>query len=148
MMNQMNQSGMNPMQMQMMNQMMMNNMNNMNNMNQQAMQNMVNNQNNQTRDDNSTDNSSPNNVQGLNVIFRASGAQANNQPPVMVQCMPSDTIQDIIDKYRNKANDRDTTKKFIFNAKNLLPEMTVGEAGITQNANIFVVATKGIKGAH
>ena len=145
----MNQSGMNPMQQMMMNQMMMNNMNNMNNMNQQAAQNMMNNQNNQTSNDNSTNtNASQNSGQGLNVIFRASGAQANNQPPVMIQCMPDDKIEDIIDKYRNKANDRDPTKKFIFNAKNLQTGMTAAQAGITQNANIFVVATKGIKGAY
>ena len=142
----MNQSGMNPMQMQMMNQMMMNNMNNMNQM---AMQNMMaNNQNNAPSDSTSQASISQNNSQGINVIFRASGAQANNQPPVMVQCMPDDKVSDIIKRYQNKSGDRDDSKKFIFNAKNLVPNLSVAEAGISQNANIFVVATKGIKGAY
>ncbi len=85
--------------------------------------------------------------QGFSVIFRASGATGQASAPIMVQCMPNDRVADVIEKYRNKANDRDDTKKFIFNAKNLAPSLTVAEAGITNNANIFVVATKGIKGA-
>ena len=66
----------------------------------------------------------------------------------MIQCTPNDKVSDIIEKYRNKANYRDETKKFIFNAKNLNTSLSVAEAGITNNANIFVVATKGIKGAY
>ena len=65
----------------------------------------------------------------------------------MVQCMPDDKVQSVIDKYRNKAGDHDPSKKFIFNAKNLSPSLTVAEAGIANNANIFVVTTKGVKGA-
>ena len=61
--------------------------------------------------------------------------------------MQDDKVSSVIEKYRMKANDRDDSKKFIFNAKNLTPSLTVAEAGITNNANIFVVATKGIKGA-
>ena len=86
--------------------------------------------------------------QGFSVIFRASGATGQAGAPIMVQCTPNDKVSDIIDRYRNKANDHDTTKKFIFNAKNLNTSLSVSEAGITNNANIFVVATKGIKGAN
>ena len=86
--------------------------------------------------------------QGFSVIFRASGATGQAGAPIMVQCTPNDKVSDIIDRYRNKANDHDTTKKFIFNAKNLNTTLSVAEAGITNNANIFVVATKGIKGAN
>jgi hypothetical protein len=85
--------------------------------------------------------------QGFSIIFRASGATGQAGAPIMVQCMPNDKVSDVIEKYRNKANDRDDTKKFIFNAKNLNTNLSVAEAGITNNANIFVVATKGIKGA-
>ena len=83
----------------------------------------------------------------IHVTFRAAGPDGRVLPPMVIPCMPSDKVSDIIEKYRNKANDRDDTKKFIFNAKNLAPSLTVAEAGITNNANIFVVATKGIKGA-
>ena len=88
---------------------------------------------------------------GINVIFRASGVQGgnnNNIAPIMIQCMPDEKVSDIIKKYQAKSGDNDTEKKFIFNAKNLSPTLTVAEAGITHNANIFVVATKGIKGAN
>ena len=46
-----------------------------------------------------------------------------------------------------KSQDYDESKKFIFNAKNLAPSLTVAEAGLIDNSYIFVVATKGIKGA-
>ena len=166
-MNQMGQSGMNPMQMQMyqgmnpmqmqmqmmtgmgMNpQMMMNNMQT-NNMSQQAMENMQNNNANISNNSGSTNNSSSNS-EGISVIFRVSGSggqNTQNSAPIMVQCMPNEKVSEVIKKYRTKSGDNDTTKKFIFNAKNLSPSLTVAEAGITNNANIFVVATKGIKGA-
>ena len=92
--------------------------------------------------------SSQGQAQGFSVIFRASGATGQAGAPIMIQCTPNDKVSDIIEKYRNKANDRDDTKKFIFNAKNLNTSLSVAEAGITNNANIFVVATKGIKGAY
>ena len=41
--------------------------------------------------------------------------------------------------------DYDEFKKFIFNAERLIPSLTVGEAGLTNNANIFVVSTKSSK---
>ena len=85
---------------------------------------------------------------GLCVIFRASGQNEQAGAPIMVQCMPDDKVSSVIDKYRNKSGDKDPTKKFIFNAKNLVTSLSVSEAGITHNANIFVVATKGIKGAY
>ena len=85
---------------------------------------------------------------GFSVIFRASAETGPASAPIMIQCTPNDKVSDIIEKYRNKANDRDETKKFIFNAKNLNASLSVAEAGITNNANIFVVATKGIKGAY
>ena len=87
--------------------------------------------------------------QGFSVIFRKriyTGQAFGSEMILMIQCNPNDKVSDIIEKYRNKANDRDNTKKFIFNARNLNTSLSVAEAGITNNANIFVVATKGIKG--
>ena len=83
--------------------------------------------------------------QGFSVIFRKP-IVTGQEVIIMIQCTPNDKVSDIIEKYRNKANDRDNTKKFIFNARNLNTSLSVAEAGITNNANIFVVATKGIKG--
>jgi len=83
-----------------------------------------------------------NNQKIIFVIFRASDIIA----PVTVQCNPEEKVSDIIEKYRNKANDYDDSKKFIFNAKNLNPSLSLVEAGIKNNSNIFVCRIKGIKG--
>ena len=62
--------------------------------------------------------------------------------------MPDEKVKEVIQRYRIKSGDNDQTKKFIFNAKNLNQELSVGEAGITNNGNIFVVTTQGVKGAY
>ena len=63
----------------------------------------------------------------------------------MVQCMPDERVSEIIEKYRNKSGDYDLSKKFIYNARALYPKLTVAEAELTNNANIFVVSP-GIRG--
>ena len=60
--------------------------------------------------------------------------------------MPDEKVATLIERYRNKAGDRDQTKKFIFNDKNLNPSLSLAEAGIAHNSNIFVVTTKGVHG--
>ena len=66
----------------------------------------------------------------------------------MILCTDDELVSDIIQKYRNKTGDKDESKKFIFNAKQLNSSLTVKMAGITDNSNIFVVTTKGDKGAY
>ena len=129
-------------------------------MNQMAM--MMQNQgmgnNNQTKNQTSNDTDSSNtanqpqsqeNPTGMSIIFRASGAGGEqNRPPITIQCLGDEKVSDIIKKYRIKADDKDESKKFIFNAKALNVTLTVAEAGLTNNANVFVVTTKGVKGAY
>ena len=78
----------------------------------------------------------------IHVTFRAAGPDGRVLPPMVIPCMPSDKVSDIIEKYRNKANDRDSNKKFISNAHLLDPLSTMTESGIKNLANIFVVSTK------
>ena len=138
--------------------MMQNNMMNMMqlNNNQSAtmsqMANMVNNMNAQMNNNlanlNSGQNSNPQSQQnngGLTINFRTSGEGLEKK--IVVQCTPDEKVSEIIQKYRAKSNDKDNTKKFIYNAKQLNQDLTAAEAGIMNNSNIFVVATKGIKGA-
>ena len=68
-----------------------------------------------------------------------------HKPPIYIECNSKDKVSDIIEKYRNKANDYDDSKKFIFNARNLNPSLSLVEAGIKNNSNIFVCRSKGIK---
>ena len=84
---------------------------------------------------------------GFNIIFRSCSTDGQPMPPITVQCMQDDKILSLINKYRIKANDYDETKKFVFNGKRLDPNLSVAEAGILDNGHIFVVTTKGIKGA-
>ena len=118
----------------------------------QQMEQMLNNMGNNNAQQNQvspTNNQSPSGpAGGICVIFRAGGgAGGQDGAPIMIQCMQDDKVSSVIEKYRMKANDRDDSKKFIFNAKNLTPSLTVAEAGITNNANIFVVYNKGNKRA-
>ena len=83
---------------------------------------------------------------GKSIIFRKSG-EGEQGAPIMVQCLDSDKVSEVIKRYRAKSGDQDPSKKFIFNAKALNLDLTVAEAGLTDNANIFVVTTRGVKGA-
>ena len=145
----------------------MNNYNNFNNMNNYNNSNMMNNYNMNSMNNNNMNNMnqmfnnmSLNNYNNYNpqfeheiqskefsVIFIAVGATLKAEAPIIVQTTPEEKVSAIIEKYRNMANDHDKNRKFIYNAKNLNPNLTVGEAGITNNANIFVIKTKGKMGA-
>ena len=95
---------------------------------------------------NSNPNQSFSNNQGITILFRKN--DMNNNEQIAVQCTPDEKVADIIQKYRSKSGDKDLTKKFIFNAKALNPNLTVSEAGLNNQANIFVVTTQNVKGAY
>ena len=65
----------------------------------------------------------------------------------VVKCTYSEKVKDLIDKYRKKTGDDDLSEKFIFNTKNLCPELTIAEQGLLNGAEIKVIITKGIRGA-
>ena len=145
MMNNMNQ-------MNMMNNMQMNNMNMMNGMNMknqfnpampmQGMQNMqgfVNNQQN---------NFFPNNMQQenyLNLIFIINDKK---QTKIIIPCSYTDKMGDIFDKLWSKYGEKDSTAKFVHNAKNISPSLTVSESGLTNNTVIQVMLLRYIEGAN
>ena len=66
---------------------------------------------------------------------------------ITVQCLAGDKVSKLIENYRIKSQDKDTTKNFIFNARNLEPSKTCLETGLTNNCIVFVIETKHIKGA-
>ena len=104
--------------------------------------------NNNSNNNNALSSSNLSTPNGLNVVFRVSGPGGQGRPPLTIQARIDEKVSDLIQRYRDKSGDHDTTKKFIFNAKNLNQSLTVGEAGITNNGNIFVVTTHGVKGAY
>ena len=115
---------------------MMNNFNNMNNL----INNNINNINPMMSNINMNMNQYQN-IPKINVFFRETGNDSN-KIPIMINVKEDEKIQDIIQKYREKSSNYDINLKFIFNSKDLNHlnhSLTVAEAGITNNANIFVV---------
>ena len=62
----------------------------------------------------------------------------NNQLTTII-CNPDDKVSDIIEKFRNKANVHDDNRQFIYNAKELNPSLSLGEAGLIHESIIYVV---------
>ena len=57
----------------------------------------------------------------------------------------NEKVSSLIKKYRNVSGDFDDNRKFIFNSKNLLPNLNVVEAQLNNNALIFVIETGQVK---
>ena len=74
----------------------------------------------------------------INIIFRVGLNSVTNEKLIILQCCPNDKCSDIIEKFRNKINDYERKSRFIYNAKNLNPNLTVSESDITEGAYIFV----------
>jgi len=94
----------------------------------------------QNNSQNSKKDSNENN-QVINVIFKKGDGQNT------VQCVLSDHVSNIIQKYANKSLDNNMTEKFVFNGKALDPNITIAEAGLYDQANILVFNTKDIEDA-
>ena len=75
----------------------------------------------------------------ISVIFRASGKNK-----IVILGNRKEKVSNLIEKYRIKSGDRDLSKKFIFNAKALNCSLTLEEAEIDNNSNVFVVEIKSI----
>ena len=146
-----NQMNMNPgnMMNDQMNQIMNQMMNNQNNQMNQIAAMMQNIQNNLANNNNTQNNNTSQNQQNygfLNIYFRT--GEDTGTKGIEIQCTLDEKVSDVIQRYRAKTGDTDPLKKFIFNAKMLNQDLTLEKAGLTNGANIFVVATKGIKGAY
>ena len=145
-----NISGMNYINNNMINPLMMNNNGNMmSSYNQKSMMNRMNlNFNRQslnTGSRSSTNQTSNNNPNIINVLFRVSDEA--NQNNYTIHCNLSDKVSDIIKKYRKKASDSDPTKQFIFNGQKLKRDLTANEQGLTNQAIILVITARNVKGA-
>ena len=75
----------------------------------------------------------------ITVYFKASGNKGQSNAAIKVKCFKDEKVSNIIEKYRNKANDFVSNKNFIYKAKNINTNLTVEEAGLTNNSYIFVV---------
>lgn len=82
----------------------------------------------------------------ISVLFRAQ-FNGKSSAPIMIQCSVNDKILEVVQNYRNKSCDLDSSKKFVYNGKalDLNNNKTIKELKIVNNANIFVVSTKDVK---
>ena len=76
------------------------------------------------------------------IYFRFYGQNFINKAPIMIPFDYDEKVSSLIAKLRNKCNLTEYVK-FIFNAKSLNESLTVAEAGLTNNSNVFVVKTFG-----
>ena len=79
----------------------------------------------------------------ISVIFRFSGETGANEP-ILLRCFIDDEFGFIQKKVLKKLNVSGTIK-FIFNGKNVNPNLTIAELGIENNASVFMVNTKDSK---
>jgi len=79
----------------------------------------------------------------INVIFRLSGFKEGiSDTPIIYQVQLKDKISTFINKYVTDSKNEDENNKFIYKTKSLNPESTFEEAGVKNNANIFVITLK------
>ena len=67
---------------------------------------------------------------------------------IAVQTELFGTVDSLIEEYRNKTGDYETSKKFIFNARELKLNQTCAEAGLCNNSIIQVIDTRNVNGAN
>ena len=139
-MNQMNQNMMNMLLNQMNNNQMQNLANNAQNFQNQQQQNNENFNNNQFNIQQNQDNETR-----LEITFIKNN---QNEPKrsIKIFSLDSEKVGDIIEKYRIKADDKNKKEKFIYNAKQLNPDLTVAEAGLINQSKIFVMVTEKVYG--
>ena len=82
--------------------------------------------------------------QEINILFNNN---LESIPLNIIQCTLSDKVSDIIQKYRNKTLDKETTNIFHYNGKALDLNMTADEAGLYNHAIINVINIKNVGGA-
>ena len=74
----------------------------------------------------------------FNVYCRKYGQKEDN--PVEIQCTPDQKVSEIIRTCRIFTHSKNNSfQKFMFNGKKLNSNLTVAEAGINNNSNIFIV---------
>ena len=129
------------------NQMMMNNNACMMDMAQISQNQIINNDMNMNNISNNSQNANynQNDINVINIIFRNTELKTNNA--IKIKCNQNEKVSEIIRKYRERTGDREPKEKFIFNAKELNDQLTVGQSQLYDGSIIFVVLLKGVKGA-
>ena len=97
-------------------------------------------------DNNNSNNSQIENSNLVNILFHVRGSYDFSNMQIIIQIDINEKVSTLIQKYRNKTQDFEEKKKFIFNAKELNPSLSCEEAGLCNNSIIFVINTKNVDG--
>lgn len=85
-------------------------------------------------------NNSQNDDSKISVIFRFSGQNLNKDLPVIKeQCSLEEIFEDVLKRISYKYQFIYKKYKFIYNAKRVNHNLTLGECGLSNNCNIFIV---------
>ena len=80
----------------------------------------------------------------LSLIFLINDGKSSR---IEIQCSYTDKMSDVIDKFWNKkGGQRDPKAKFVVNAKNISPSLTVAECGLANQHIIQVIVTASLQG--
>ena len=73
----------------------------------------------------------------LNIRFENEYGYNRNQ--IVIQCSSDEYVSSIIERYREKSEDFDFKKRFVYDGRKFYSELTLGESDITDNAKILVI---------
>ena len=76
----------------------------------------------------------------LSLIFRYNNEY--NNPKITILCSRNEKISKIIEKLEKKTGNSNSGKFFLYNGKNLKPNLTVYENGLINNSEIVVISMK------
>ena len=81
--------------------------------------------------------------QGWNLLFE----DQRNRKIVNIRISEQKTVNEAISAFKLKINDFNNKFKFVFNNKELFPDMKICQSGLTNGAKILVISTRYLKGA-
>ena len=105
------------------------------------------NQNNQQNSQNSHDINQSQDPNNLDIFFKVR-SYGNNSNLIKIKSREDEMVYELIDKYRKTTGDYEQKNKFIYNAKELRPNFTCLEEGLTYGAIVQVINTRNVDGGN
>ena len=94
----------------------------------------------------SSNNSQYENSNIINIVFNVSGDKDITALQINILIDINEKVSTLIQNYRDKAQDFEKMKKFIFNAKELNPSLSCEESGLCNNSVVHVINTRNVDG--
>ena len=83
----------------------------------------------------------------IDIIFEEVDFKYNEQnTPIVIKCSLNDTIASLIEKYKEKKGNSFEDSTFMFENKELIPDLTVEKTNLYNNCKIKVISSSNDKG--